>query len=268
VIDAHQHFWRIGHNDCTWPTPDLAVIHRDFGPEDLKALARPLGIESCVLVQSQESRRDTAWLLDVAAGDDFVKAVVGWTDLKAHDAADGIAALAARPKLAGLRPMLQSLPDDWIADPALDPAIAAMTAHRLSFDALVFPRHLPRLADFAERHPDLAIVIDHGAKPPIASGAWQPWADDVARIARLPNVFCKLSGLLTEADGRRDALKPHIGHLLTAFGPNRLMWGSDWPVLELAGDYAGWLSLVRGICGDDAALFGGTARRFYGFGDA
>lgn len=265
MIDAHQHFWRIGHDGCTWPTPDLTAIYRDYGPADLRKLAEPLGVRGSVLVQSQESEHDTARLLETADADDFVKAVVGWTDLKAPDAPRRIAALASNRKLRGLRPMLQSLPDGWISGLMLDPAIAAMKAHGLAFDALVFPRHLTGLSEFAARHEDLRIVIDHGAKPPIASGGWRPWAGDIARIARLPNVFCKLSGLLTEAGGCDVA--PYAEHLLSQFGPKRLIWGSDWPVLDLAGDYAGWLATARQLCGEDQAIFGGTARAFYGFGD-
>ena len=268
MIDAHQHFWRI--TDCAWPTPDLAAIHRDFGPADLKAIGEPLGLTGSVLVQSQPSDSDTDWLLELAVAEPLVLAVVGWTDLAAPDAAARIAELAARPKLRGLRPMLQSLADGWILDPALEPAIAAMIVHALSFDALVLPRHLPCLLTFARRWPDLRIVIDHGGKPAIATDSLDPWRADIAALAALPNVFCKLSGLLTEAsnDQPLEALAPYVAHLVEAFGPSRLMWGSDWPVLNLAGDYAGWFALARRLSGltqpdDLAALFGETARRFY-----
>lgn len=270
IVDAHQHFWRIGENDCTWPTPDLAAIHRDFEPAELAALAAPLGVAGSVLVQSQPSDRDTQWLLNLADRTPFVEAVVGWADLKAGGAARRIADLAARPKLRGLRPMLQSLPEDWIVDPALDPAIEAMKAHRLSLDALVFTRHLPNLEVFASRNPDLPIVIDHAAKPPIASGALDPWRGRMERMAALPNVSCKLSGLLTEAAPGQgaDALAPYVTHLVEIFGPSRLMWGSDWPVLGLACDYAQWLEMARTLSGVSdgaarAALFSGTARAFY-----
>lgn len=271
MIDAHQHFWRIGAHGCEWPTQDLAAIHRDFGPADLKAVGEPLGLTGSVLVQSQPSDRDTDWLLDLAADEPLVLAVVGWSDLAAPDAAARIAALAARPKLRGLRPMLQDLSDDaCILDPALEPAIEAMITHDLSFDALVLPRHLPHLLTFARRWPDLRIVIDHGGKPAIAAGALDHWRADIAALAALPNVFCKLSGLLTEAspDQPPEALASYVTHLVEAFGPSRLMWGSDWPVLNLAGDYADWLALARRLSGltqpdDLAALFGETARRFY-----
>ncbi len=271
LIDAHQHFWRIGQSDCVWPTPELAPIHRDFLPDELAALATPLGVEGSVLVQSQPSDRDTDWLLELSKDHDFVKAVVGWTDLKSPGAPQRIAALAAYPKMRGLRPMLQSEPDDtWIADPVLDPAVEAMIAHRLSFDALVFTRHLPHLRGFAQRHPGLPVVIDHAAKPPIRTGEIAPWRAEIASMGSLPNVFCKLSGLLTEVgpEGGAEALKPYVDHLLAAFGPGRLMWGSDWPVLNLAGDYSHWLELAHMLCGMCssealAAIFGGTATSFY-----
>lgn len=270
MLDAHQHFWRIGENDCAWPTPDLAAIHRNFGPADLAAATQGLGVTGSVLVQSQPSDADTDWLLELAARNDMIKAVVGWADLAAPSAPQRIAALAARPKLRGLRPMLQNLPeDDWILRPELAPAIAAMIAHQLSFDALVFTRHLPHLYAFAMRHPQLRIVIDHGAKPPIASGALEPWRSEMARLAQLPNVHCKLSGLFTEAapGQNRDAIAPYIAHLVACFGPARLMWGSDWPVLLLAGRYGEWLELARAQSGLEGAdldqLCAGTARAFY-----
>ena len=266
MIDAHQHLWRIGRNDCTWPTPDLTAIHRDYEVEDLEAVARPLGITGSVLVQSQASDRDTDWMLGVAADAPFILGVVGWADLKAVDAPRRIAHLARQPKLKGLRPMLQGLAEDWILDPAAEPAVRAMVEHGLVFDALVFPRHLPALATFARRHPDLSIVIDHGAKPGIADGVLDPWRDDMASLAALPNVVCKLSGLLTEAgDQPPQALGPYVLHLVAIFGPERLMWGSDWPVVELVETYAGWFDLTRALLGKvgEESIFDATARRTY-----
>jgi L-fuconolactonase len=271
LIDAHQHFWRVGQNGFAWPTPDLAV-HRDFGPVDLAAVGASLGLAGSVLVQSQADDRDTDWLLDLAADEPLVLAVVGWVDLAAPDAPARIADLARRPKLRGLRPMLQNLDDDaWIAGPDLDPALDAMVAHGLSLDALVLTRHLPHLLTLARRRPDLAIVIDHGAKPPIATDEQSDaWGRGIDALAEHPQVFCKLSGLLTEAAPSQgsEALAPYVRRLVWAFGPERLMWGSDWPVLNLAGDYGGWLALARTLSGltdpaDLAALFGGTSRRFY-----
>jgi L-fuconolactonase len=220
-----------------------------------------------VLVQSQPSERDTEWLLATAAADPLALGVVGWTDLTAPDAAAQIGALAKDPWLKGLRPMLQDLPGDWILDPALEPAIAAMIAADLAFDALIKPRHLPHILTLVRRWPDLRLVIDHGAKPEIGEGRLDPWRGQIAALGKQPGVHCKLSGLLTEAGDTptAEAVAPYAAHLLEVFGPDRLMWGSDWPVLNLAGDYAGW----RALCAtwvpatDHAQVFGETARRFY-----
>ncbi|MEO6360634.1 MAG: amidohydrolase family protein [Sphingomicrobium sp.] len=271
LIDAHQHYWRIGRNGHEWPTPELAHIHRDFEPADWESVAVPIGVTASVAVQSQPGERDTDWLLRLADETPSIKAVVGWTELKAADGPHNVHRLAGHPKLKGLRPMLQDLAeDDWIDDPALDPAICAMIDTELCFDALVFTRHLPHLRAFAERWPDLPIVIDHGAKPPIANGQVEPWREQMARLAELPNVMCKLSGLFTEmATGQsREALAPYVRHLAELFGPERLMWGSDWPVILIAGEYDEWFRLAGELTGFDergrAALFGGTAARFYG----
>ncbi|PVM82317.1 amidohydrolase family protein [Caulobacter radicis] len=264
LIDAHCHVWRIGENDCRWPTPDLPVIHRDFGLDDLRAAGGPDGV---VLVQSQPSEQDTAWLLALAAEDPLALGVVGWMDLAAPDAPARIAALARDPKLKGLRPMLQDLASDWILDPGLEPAIAAMVEAGLAFDALVRPRHLPSLLAFVRRWPDLRVVVDHGGKPAIGEGGMEPWRDDVAALAAEPGVQCKLSGLLTEAGDcpTAEVVAPYAAHLLEVFGPERLMWGSDWPVLNLAGGYAAWRDTCEAWVppAGRAALFGETARRFY-----
>ncbi|HXE65848.1 MAG TPA: amidohydrolase family protein [Rhodanobacteraceae bacterium] len=271
AVDAHVHFWRIGRNDCTWPPPELTAIHRDFLPENWRREADVAGIDAAIAVQSQPSELDTAWLLELARDDARIAGVVGWVDPAAPDVAERIAALASHPKLRGLRPMLQDLPDDdWILQPSLAPAIEAMIAHDLRFDALVKPRHLPYLVRFAERHPALRIVVDHAAKPDIARGAIDPWRAQIAALAELPNVSCKLSGLVTEAGDawRPDALRPYVEHLLATFGPRRLLWGSDWPVVNLAADYSRWFNLADNLvdsAGDEReALFGGNAVRVYG----
>jgi L-fuconolactonase len=273
MIDAHQHFWRIGENDCAWPGADLAAIHRDFEPADLAPLAGAAGVEGTVLVQSQESDRDTDYLLELAARTPWVRAVVGWVDLAWLHAPTRIAELAGRPKFRGVRPMLQGLAEnDWILRSELEPAVAALVAHGLSFDALVRPRQLTALERFARRHPRLAIVIDHAAKPDIAGGGHAEWRARIAPLAGLGNVWCKLSGLLTEcALGQGAAtIMPYVSDLLELFGPERLMWGSDWPVVNLASDYAAWLDMAKALvapAGQDAmaAVFGRTAQSFYRF---
>lgn len=267
VIDAHQHFWLLNDRAGGWPPPELTAIHRDFLPQDLVPHLAGAGVEGTVLVQSLPSVEDTRFMLGLAENNRFILGVVGWVDLKAADAPIVIAELARTPKLKGLRPMLQDLVEDnWIDDPALDPAIDAMRAAGLVFDALVLPRHLASLEKFARRYPDLPIVIDHGAKPVIAQGLYTEWRAAMARLADLENVSCKLSGLLTERGAQQpEAIRPYAETILDLFGPERVIWGSDWPVLDLAGDYAGWLAQARAIVPEAArgAVFGGNARRFY-----
>ncbi|QBE61726.1 amidohydrolase family protein [Pseudoduganella lutea] len=273
-IDAHQHFWQLAARHGGWPPPELAAIHRDFAPPDLEPLLREHGIGATVLVQSLPEEADTRFLLDLADRFPFIAAVVGWTDLKAPDAPERIAALAAHAKLRGLRPMLQDLADErWIDDAALDPAVEAMQRHGLAFDALVLPRHLPALLAFARRHPALPIVIDHMAKPPIGAGAAEAlarWRDDLAALAALPQVHCKLSGIVTEAGQgwTLGHLRPCVRHVLETFGAGRVLWGSDWPVLDLAADYGRWIAASEALLAHldapaRAAVFGENARRFY-----
>lgn len=274
IVDAHQHFWRLAERGRDWPPPALAPIYRDFGAADLLPLLVQHGVTATVLVQSMPAEEDTLRLLELAARTPWIAGVVGWTDLKAVDAPERIARLARAPKLRGLRPMLQSLDERWIDDPALAPAVEAMLANGLAFDALVAPRHLDGLLSFARRFPDLPIVIDHAAKPPVAHGTAgavaDAWFADMARLAALPNVHCKLSGLLTEAgpDWQSPAVQPWIGHVLDCFGPRRILWGSDWPVLGLAADYGTWIRLCGAMLehldgAARAAVFGGNACRFY-----
>lgn len=272
VLDAHQHFWKIGGPGQSWPDAEWPAIHRDFLPDDLRDAAQGLELVGSVLVQSQPDDRDTDWMFEAAGLDPLVKAIVGWVDFERPDAPARIAELAARPKLRGLRPMLQSIDDsDWILRSEIAPSIEAMLANGLSFDALVQPRHLVPLHQFATRWPDLPIVIDHGAKPFAARGELDPWRDDIAALAALPNLYCKLSGLRTEQAPGQPAtdLAPYVAHLAGHF-PDRLMWGSDWPVLLLAGDrYTDWVADAERLAApaDEAArrsLFHDAAVRFYG----
>ena len=269
-IDAHQHFWSLTTPGHEWPTVAEAPIHRDFGPDDLLSSLDGLDLAGSVLVQSQPTDADTDWMLALAERTPLVRAVVGWVDLADPAAPDRIAGLAANPLLRGLRPMLQAIEDsDWLLGEALTPAIAAMQAAGLRLDALVQPRHLPMLARFVERWPDLPIVIDHAAKPFAATGTLDPWREHIATLAGL-GVQCKLSGLRTEqAPGQpADDLAPYVAHLVEAFGP-RLMWGSDWPVVRLSGDdWRRWhddaLRMARAVGADIDRLFHGAAVDFYG----
>jgi L-fuconolactonase len=272
-IDAHQHYWDPARGDYGWLTPELADLYRTFGPADLAPLRALAGVQRTVLVQAAPTVEETRYLLELARGEASIAGVVGWVPMLQHDAPALIAELARDAKFKGVRPMLQDLPDDdWIANPALAPAVAALIEHDLAFDALIFTRHVNALETFATRFSDLRIVIDHGAKPPIRDGSagLQEWADGITRLARLPHVHCKLSGLATEAaTGWTElTLRPYVDHLLQSFGPARLMWGSDWPVLNLNGDYLLWHSVANMLLAalsdpEREAVFGANASAFY-----
>lgn len=269
VIDAHQHYWSLANPGHQWPTLQEAEIHRDFGPADLAAESAAVALAGTVLVQSQRTDADTDWMLALARRTASVAAVVGWVDFEDPGALDRIVALARDPKLRALRPMLQSIEDtDWLLRDTLTPAIEAMIVCGLRLDALIQPRHLPMLARFARRWPNLPIVINHAAKPRADKSEMAPWAAEIAALAEL-GLWCKLSGLRTEqARGQApEDLAPYVGHLVGCFG-QRLMWGSDWPVLLLSGDtWHGWLdqaARMADAAGADAArLFLGAAAEFY-----
>jgi L-fuconolactonase len=238
---------------------------------DWQGQAKAVGVTGGILVQAAPTEAETVHLLALADQHPSVLGVVGWVDWLAPDAAQRIQALARHPRLKGLRPMLQDIPDPvWILQPALQPLLALMAELGLVFDALVKPVHLPRLLTLAQRHPSLSIVIDHAAKPDIAAGTWQPWADDVQRLAEQTNAVCKLSGMVTEAGANPvpQVCRPWADHVLACFGPDRVLWGSDWPVLELAGSYAGWWQACQQFTAhlteaERAAVFGGNALRVY-----
>ena len=271
TIDAHFHCWRLDRGDYGWLTPALGVICRDVAVADWQAQSASHGVRGGVLVQAAPTEAETHFLLAQADAHPAVLGVVGWVDMLASDAPARIERLARHPRLKGLRPMLQDIADArWMLQPALAPALQAMAGCGLVFDALVKPAHLPHVLTLALRHPKLALVIDHAAKPDIAAGQWQPWADGMARLAAQTGALCKLSGLLTEAgpDPAPGAVAPWAAHVLACFGSGRVVWGSDWPVLERAASYAGWWDetgrLLQGLAPEArAAILGGNARRLY-----
>ena len=272
ILDAHHHLWTPARGDYGWLTPDLTALYRDFLPKDLEPVLAANAVDGTVIVQAAPTLAETRFLLDLARGWPRARAVVGWIDMTATDVAGTLTDLAADPMLRGIRPMIQDEPDpDWMLQASVGRALAAIDAHGLTFDALVRPHQLGALGRLLDQHPHVPVVIDHAGKPGIEADAFQPWADDIRALSRRPQVMCKLSGLLTEAGPRTaDAdLRPYVDHLLACFGPTRLMWGSDWPVLNLAGDYGGWLEqarrLVQSLGADEQAqIFGLTAARFYG----
>lgn len=271
-VDAHQHFWRLSRGDYGWLTPELGPIHRDFLPPDLEPLLQRHDIAATVLVQAAPTEAETRFMFSLADAHPFVEGVVGWTDFAAADTPAAIARLARHPKLKGLRPMIQDIADaDWMLRPELEPAFRALVVHDLVFDALVLPRHLGNLLALARRHPDLRIVVDHCAKPAIAAGGFSGWADDIGRIAAETGAACKLSGLVTEAGAGWSAerLRPYVDHVLSIFGPGRVVWGSDWPMSTLAAGYDDWVAAtgqLLGGCSDEEreAILGGNAVRVYG----
>ena len=275
IVDAHHHLWRLSRGDYGWLTPDLGPVWRDFEPADLAPLTARAGVAGGIVVQAAETEAETRFLLDLADVTPSILGVVGWTDFAAPDAPAAIAALARRPKLKGLRPMLQDLEDDdFILRAEADAALGALGTAGLRFEALVRPRHLRRLLTVRERHPDLPIIVNHAAKPDIAGGGWSPWAEDLAAVASDGRTVCKLSGLITEAgpDWSVERLRPYADHILDTFGPDRVMWGSDWPVALLAGSYAGWLEAAGRLLAsltpaEQAAILGGNAVRVYGLAD-
>ena len=268
MIDAHFHIWQLSRGDYGWLTPAMGAIHRDIGLDDWRAVSRPAGVTRGVLVQAAPTETETRFLLQQAHGAADVAGVVGWADMLAADAPQRIAALAQEPKLKALRPMLQDIDDPgWILQPALAPAFDAMLDCNLGFDALIKPVHLPRIATLAQRYPTLHIVVDHGAKPAIATGQWRDWADALTPLAQQPHVFCKLSGLWNEAADQAplSALERYARHLVASFGPSRVLWGSDWPVLERAGDYGNWHNAAMAWIEPESRseVFGGNAVRVY-----
>ena len=270
-VDSHQHFWRLDRGDYGWLTPGLEPIYRDYVPADLAPQLARAGIDSTVLVQAAPTIAESLYLLELAGNHEFIAGVVGWVDFESSVAAQSIATLAADAKLVGLRPMIQDIPDvAWMLKPELAPAIEAMIDHDLVFDALLLPKHLPVLLDFAELYPELRLVVDHGAKPQIRSGDIAEWRHDIQAVARGTNAVCKLSGLVTEAGSANPAvLAPCVDHLLETFGPRRMMWGSDWPVCELVCSYDQWRSttdslLVRLSVSEREQILSGTARAIYG----
>ena len=276
IVDAHQHFWDPRRRHYPWMGAGLEVLRRPFGPEDLRPLLAAAGIDRTILVQTVSSLEETEEFLATAAATDFIAGVVGWVDLAGPAVADDLAALLARPDgryLRGIRHQVHDEADaEWLLRPAVRRGLAAVGRAGLTYDLLTRTRELPACLAVARAHPEMRFVIDHLAKPPIAGGATHDWAAGLAPFAGLPHVWCKLSGLVTEADWRRWRpvdLVPYVARGLQWFGEDRVIYGSDWPVCLLAADYGRVKSALEEAIGPlDAAarakLFGGNARAAYG----
>jgi L-fuconolactonase len=278
IIDAHHHVWDLSVRDQPWISgPEMAAIRRSFSLADLRPSARAAGVDATVLVQTVTVAAETPEMLALAAGDPLAAAVVGWTDLTSPGIDGELASLAAGPggeHLAGIRHQVQSEPDpDWLRRPDVIRGLRAVAAAGLCYDLVVRPHQLPAAGYAAAAVPGLTMVLDHAGKPPIATGELASWATAIREFAARPNTVCKLSGLVTEAapGAPRAAFAPVADVVLSAFGPERVMFGSDWPVCLLAAGYADVLeladSLVGGLSGSErAAVFASTAARVYGIG--
>jgi L-fuconolactonase len=270
-VDSHQHFWRLDRGDYGWLTSDLAPIYRDCLPADLAPQLVRAGVAATIAVQAAPTVEETRYLLQLAREHAFIAGVVGWVDFESTTVAESIAGLCADANLVGLRPMIQDIADpEWMLRADLAPAFEAMIDHGLVFDALVRCAHLPALRELCARYPDLGMVLDHGAKPPIAAGDLASWKRQITALACDTPIVCKLSGLVTEAgSGDASVLAACVDHLLTRFGPARMMWGSDWPVCELVCSYDEWRATSDALLsGLDAVareqIESGVARATYG----
>jgi len=252
-IDAHQHFWRYHPVRDAWITDDMAVIQRDFMPDDLKPIYDDAGISGCVAVQADQSEDETLFLLDLAARYPFIEGVVGWVDLQADDVAERLAHFSQYPKLKGMRHIVQGEEDSrFLLRPAFLRGIEALKQYGYTYDILVKPHQLDATLEFVDCFPDQPFIIDHLAKPYIKAGVRQPWAQQLEAIAQHGHVYCKLSGMVTEADW--DHWQPaefryYMEHVLEVFGSKRLLFGSDWPVCLLAADYRQVVELADQVIG-------------------
>jgi L-fuconolactonase len=273
-IDAHHHLWKYSTAEYGWITPDMAALRRDFLPNDLEPMMHFFGIDGTVAVQARQTVEETAWLLDLAAKYPIIRGVVGWAPLtEGAGARKHLEKFAAHPRLRGLRHVVQDEPDPrYILRTDFNQGVDALLEFKLRYDILIFERQLPAAIEFVDRHPKQIFILDHVAKPRIKDKVISPWDRNMREMAKRQNVYCKLSGMITEADPARWTpadLQPYIDVTLEAFGPRRLMYGSDWPVVLAAGDYARWFRTVQNAIAklstpEQDRILGGTAVEAYG----
>jgi L-fuconolactonase len=272
IVDSHQHFWQVGRFDYPWLTSDLGVLYRDYLPRTLAPILKKNQVTNTVLVQASNSLAESRWLLSLAGRYPFIAGVVGWVDLMSSEVEQQLTEFAANPKFKGVRHLVESeANDDWLVQTAVLEGLKTLAAHRMSYDLLVHTRHLPYARIVAETCPELFLVVDHMSKPPIATGTISQWASELKQLAALPRVYCKLSGLVTEANHSRwkiDDLRPFVECALELFGPDRLLFGSDYPVCLLAASYDRVLDSFQELLNDlgdekRARVFSGNAREFY-----
>jgi len=271
-IDAHQHFWRYDRREYGWIDDSMAVLRRDFLPADLKPELDRSGFQGCIAVQVRQTLEETSWLLELAERAPFIFGVVGWVDLRSPRLPFELKSFAGKSKLVGVRHIVQSEPDErFLLQPDFLCGIAMLEEFDLAYDILIYPRHLPVAAEFVARFPRQRFVLDHLAKPPIKSGAVDVWARGIRELASFPNLFCKVSGLVTEADWQSwtpDDMRPYLDVAFECFGPSRLMIGSDWPVCSAAAPYSRVMDVVTNYLSKYAAkekdaVLGGSAATFW-----
>lgn len=272
VIDSHHHFWNYTPEDYGWIPDDWPMIKRDFLPGDLEMEMRLAGVDSVISVQARQSLEETRWLLELVRSNAFIQAVVGWVPLASPAIRDELKQLTDNKKLRSVRHVVQGESDpEFLLRPAFESGIRALRDHGLAYDILVFEHQLDQTIQFVDRHPDQIFIVDHIAKPKIAQGLLEPWRKNIRELAKRENVACKLSGMVTEADPKNwtsATLAPYFDVVMQAFGPKRLLYGSDWPVCLAGVSYRDWLATVRAaVCGFSASeqedIFSGNARRFY-----
>ncbi|WP_210513951.1 amidohydrolase family protein [Hymenobacter terricola] len=271
-IDSHQHFWRFDPVREAWITADMAAIRRDFLPEDLQPILARHDFDGCVAVQASQSEAETDFLLELAAGHDFIRGVVGWVDLRAENIGERLAHYSQFAKLKGFRHVLQGETDrELMLRPAFRRGLTALYHHGFAYDLLILPDQLGYAAELATALPNQPLVLDHLAKPLIKTGEIEFWKRDIQALAGHENVLCKVSGLVTEADwqhGQPADFRPYLDVVFEAFGPRRVMFGSDWPVCSVAGGYGRALGPVADYlaafsAAEQARFWGGNAAAFY-----
>ncbi|MBB4078634.1 L-fuconolactonase [Lewinella aquimaris] len=272
TLDAHQHFWHYDPVKDAWIDETMTAIRRDFLPADLEPVLAANGVEGCVAVQASQSLGETEFLLALADRHDFIRGVVGWVDLRAPEVSDQLARFADHPKFVGVRHVVQAEPEGFMLNPDFQRGIAALREFDLTYDILILQHQLEEASALVGAFPDQPFVLDHLAKPQVSNGMDPAWAHGIHRLADYPNVSCKLSGLVTETTDwqwQTDDFRPFIDHALSTFGPDRLMFGSDWPVCRLAADYSEVKEIVENVLAglseaERAGILGGNAQRFYG----
>ncbi len=272
-IDTHQHYWKYNQQDYGWMLPGMENLKKDHLPDDLRPLLQSIGFDGTVAVQSRQSLEETEWLLELADHHAIIKGVVGWVDLRSPELLAQLERFGPHPKLCGVRHVVHDEPDDqFMLRDEFVRGIRLLADFNLTYDLLLFPKHLPVACELVEKFPDQPFVLDHIAKPFIKDGQISPWDDDIRRLAAFPNVYCKVSGMVTEADWKAwqpADFRPYLDIILEAFGPKRLMLGSDWPVCTVAGTYAEVMQLGLKFIDqlsetEQADILGNNSVHFYG----